>query len=100
MRRGEIWTIQPLNHPKPRPALIVSVDPWNSSAPDVVLVPLTTRPGPSRPPVQHPQLKRASYAKCGAISAIPKEHLKQRLGILSDQAMSQVIVELRRVLGI
>lgn len=100
MRRGEIWTIQPLNHSKPRPALIVSVDPWNSYAPDVVLIPLTTRPGPARPPVQHPQLKRPSYAKCGTITAIPKENLKQRVGILSDQAMNQVIVELRRVLGI
>lgn len=100
MRRGEIWTILPLHHPKPRPALILSVDAWNAYAPDVVVIPLTTRPGPSRPPVEHPRLKQASYAKCGAVAAVPKERLRQRIGTLGDQPMTRVVVELRRVLGI
>jgi len=100
MRRGEIRTIIPLNHPKPRPAVIVSVDSWNAHAPDLILVPLITRPGPSRPPVRHAGLKRASYAKCGAIAAIPKERLGQRIGRLGDEPMSRIALELRRVMGI
>lgn len=100
MRRGEIWTVAPLNHPKPRPAVIVSVDPWNTYAPDVIMIPLTTRPGPSRPVVRHPRLRQLSYAKCGAITAIPKERLKRRIGTLADAPMTSLVVELRRVLGI
>jgi mRNA interferase MazF len=100
MRRGEIWTVMPLNHPKPRPAVIVSVDSWNVNAPDLILVPLTTRRGPSRPPVQHPRLKSASYAKCGAVAAIPRERLGHRIGRLGDEPMARIAAELRRVMGI
>ena len=99
MRRGELWTVIPLSHPKPRPAVIVSVDPWNEHAPDVILVPLTTRPGPSRPAVKHPRLTQASYAKCGAIAAIPKERLKQRIGALGPETMNKIGAELRRLLA-
>jgi mRNA-degrading endonuclease toxin of MazEF toxin-antitoxin module len=100
MRRGELWTVTSLNHPKPRPAVIVSVDPWNAHAPDVILVPLTTRPGPSRPTVTHPQLEQASYAKCGAIAAIPKERLKQRIGTVDAETMRGIGAELRRLLAV
>ena len=41
MQRGDIWTIAPLDHPKSRPAVIVSVNHWNEHALDVILVPLT-----------------------------------------------------------
>ncbi len=100
MRRGEIWTVIPLSHPKPRPAVIISVDAWNAHAPDVILVPLTTRPGPSRPAVQHPSLKRVSYAKCGAVATIPKERLKQRIGRAGGESMTRIALELRRLMGI
>lgn len=100
MRRGEIWTIVPLGHPKPRPGIILSVDPWNTHAPDVILVPLTPRPGPSRPPVSHARLKQTSYAKCGAIAAMPKDRLKQRIGAASPDAMREISLEVRRLLGI
>jgi mRNA-degrading endonuclease toxin of MazEF toxin-antitoxin module len=99
MRRGEIWTVVPLSHPKPRPAVIVSVDAWNAHAPDVILVPLTTRAGPSRPPVRHPQLEQTSYAKCGAIAAIPKERLGRRVGAVGEETMRAIARELRRILA-
>jgi mRNA-degrading endonuclease toxin of MazEF toxin-antitoxin module len=99
MRRGEIWTVTPANHPKPRPAVILSVDPWNQRAPDVIVIPLTTHPGPSRPEVGHPALRQVSYAKVGSIAAIPKECLKERLGQLSKEPMNRIVIELRRVLG-
>ncbi len=100
MRRGEIWTVVPLEHRKPRPAVVISVDAWNHHAPDVILVPLTTRPGPSRPPVRHTRLKRASFAKCGSISAVPKTRLKEHIGQLDDDAMAGIAAALRRLLAI
>lgn len=99
MRRGEIWTVVPLQHPKPRPAVVMSVDAWNHHAPDVILVPLTTRPGPSRPPVQHSSLERASFAKCGSIAAVPKARLKECIGQLDDAALAGIAAELSRLLA-
>jgi len=100
MRRGEVWTVTPLTHPKPRPAVVLSVDAWNAHAPDVILVPLTTRPGPSRPAVSHPRLERPSYAKCGAMAALPKTRLKERLGELDERSMMAIVVEVKRLLAI
>lgn len=100
MRRGELWTVTPLAHPKPRPAVILSVDNWNEHAPDVVLMPLTTRPGPSRPRVSHPRLEQTSYAKCGALAALPKERLKERLGRLDASSMTAIQLEVKRLLGV
>ena len=100
MLRGEIWTVVPLQHPKPRRALVLSADAWNRYAPDVVLIPLTTQPGPSRPTVRGKGLRRASYAKCGAISAIPKERLGKRIGLADADSMAAVAAEVRRLLAI
>jgi mRNA-degrading endonuclease toxin of MazEF toxin-antitoxin module len=99
-RRGEIWTVVPLDHPKPRPALVLSVDVWNNHAPDVILVPLTTRPGPSRPAVPHSSLKQASYAKCGSIGAISKERCGERIGRVDEGTMAGVEREVRKLLGL
>jgi mRNA-degrading endonuclease toxin of MazEF toxin-antitoxin module len=100
MRRGELWTVKPLAHPKSRPAVVLSVDAWNDHAPDVILVPLTTRPGPSRPAVTHPRLEHPSYAKCGAIAALPKTRLKERLGQLDEPSMRAIAIEVKRLLAI
>ncbi len=100
MRRGDIWTVVPLTHPKPRPAVLLSVDTWNEHAPDVIIVPLTTRPGPSRPAVHHPRLKQASYAKCGSVGALTKARFKQRIGRVDDETLTAIGLELRRFLAI
>jgi len=100
MERGDIWTIDPLDHPKARPAVIVSVNPWNEHARDVILVPLTTKQGPSRPQVSHGNLKTTSYAKCGSVSAIPKERLRQKIGRVASDQMSGIERELRRLMGL
>ncbi|HYL22314.1 MAG TPA: type II toxin-antitoxin system PemK/MazF family toxin [Gemmatimonadales bacterium] len=99
MRRGKVWTVNPLTHPTPRPAVVLSADAWNEHAPDVVLIPLTTRPGPSRPPVTHPRLEHPSYAKCGAIAALPKTRLKERLGKLHERSMTAIALEVKRLLA-
>lgn len=36
--RGDIWTVELVAHPKPRPALILSIDPVNDLCPDVLLI--------------------------------------------------------------
>jgi mRNA-degrading endonuclease toxin of MazEF toxin-antitoxin module len=100
MLRGEIWTVVPLDHPKPRPAVILSVDSWNQQAPDVLVVPLTTRPGPSRPAVRHASLREQSYAKCGALNALPKTRLKHRIGRVGPETLAAIGSELRRLLAI
>ncbi len=100
MQRGDIWTVATLDHPKSRPAVIVSVNPWNEHALDVILVPLTTRPGPSRPPVSHSSLKTTSYAKCGSVSAIPKQRLKKRIGRVGSDEMVRIERELRRLMAL
>jgi mRNA-degrading endonuclease toxin of MazEF toxin-antitoxin module len=100
MRRGEIWTVSPLDQPKARPAVVVSVDAWNVHAPDVILVPLTSKPGPSRPPVEHAALRTTSYAKCGSVSAVAKGRLGKRIGELHENAMAGIERELRRLLGV
>jgi mRNA-degrading endonuclease toxin of MazEF toxin-antitoxin module len=100
MRRGELWTVTPLGHPKPRAVVVLSVAAWNEHAPDVILVPLTTRPGPSRPAVTHERLERASYARCGAIAAIPKTRLKECLGQLDERSMAAITFEVKRLLAI
>ncbi|HEX4574929.1 MAG TPA: type II toxin-antitoxin system PemK/MazF family toxin, partial [Gemmatimonadales bacterium] len=78
----------------------VSVEAWNEHAPDVVIVPLTTRPGPSRPAVTHERLSRASYAKRGAIAVIPKTRLKECLGQLDERSMATIAREVKRLLAI
>ena len=100
MQRGELWTIIPLTHPKPRPAVLVSVDAWNTMAPDVIVVPLTTRPGPSRPSVHHDSLRQTSYAKCGAMGSLPKTNMKERIGRVDDATLAAIGRELRRLLGV
>ena len=100
MKRGELWTVVPLDHPKPRPAVILSVDTWNAHALDVIVVPLTTQPGPSRPEIRHADLRRPTYAKCGGMGTLPKSHLKQRIGHVDEQTLDRIGFELRRLLSL
>ena len=102
--RGDIWVIEPAGFPKPRPALVVSVNPVNDLCPDVLLVPLTTRPGPLRVPIEAPSartgLEHESHAKCESIGPVHKSRLKRRIGRVPHQAMAAVENGVRRVLGL
>ncbi len=101
--RGEIWTVEPSGHPKPRPALVVSIDPINDLCPDVLLVPITSKPGPLRVPLSGESgvtgLKVASYAKCESVGPVHKTRLKKRIGRISTADLPVVEAGLRRVLG-
>lgn len=100
MRRGELWIVVPVAFPKPRPAVIMSVDAWNDHALDVVVVPLTTKPGPSRPVVRHPRLDRESFAQCGAVGALAQTQVKERIGRVDHHTLAAIGSELQRLLGL
>jgi mRNA-degrading endonuclease toxin of MazEF toxin-antitoxin module len=102
--RGDIWTIELVNHPKPRPGLIVSINAVNDLCPDVLVIPITTHAGPLR--VQLPDqpeqtgLRAASYAKCESLGPLHKSRLKERIGALPPPAWDAVEAGLRVVLGL
>ena len=103
IQRGDIWTVTLPSFPKPRPALVVSIDPINDLRPDIVVVPITTRAGPLR--VELPLdaaigLHVASYAKCETVGPLHKAHLRSRIGRLPASAWPAIEAGLCRVLGI
>lgn len=103
VRRGEIWTVTLPTFPKPRPALVVSIDAINDLLPDVIVVPLTGRQGPLRVPLPESNetgLRQATFAKCESTGPIHKSRLKQRIGLLPREAWPTVEAGLRRVLGL
>jgi len=104
IRRGEIWTVTLPTFPKPRPALVVSIDPINDLRPDVLVIPITSQAGPLRValPVDAVEtgLTSESYAKCESVGPLHKSHLKARIGRLPSNAWPTVEAGLLRVLGL
>ena len=104
IRRGDIWTVTLPAFPKPRPALVVSIDPINDQRPDILVVPITTHPGPLR--VELPRepgvtgLRAASYAKCETVGPVHKTGLKSRIGRLPSSAWPAIEAGLCRVMGL
>lgn len=104
IRRGDIWTVTLPAFPKPRPALVVSIDAINDLRPDIVVVPITTRAGPLRISVPDDPavtgLRVPSYAKCETVGPLHKSYLKARIGRLPTTAWPAIEAGLCRVLGI
>ena len=104
IRRGDIWTVTLPTFPKPRPALIVSIDPINDLRPDVIVVPITSQAAPLRVALpQEPEttgLKVESFAKCESVGPLHKSNLKQRIGRLPSEGLPAVEAGLMRVLGL
>ncbi len=104
IRRGDIWTVSLPAFAKPRPALIVSIDPINDLRPDILVVPITTQAAPLRVPMpDHPDvtgLREQSHAKCESVGPLHKSHLKARIGRLPADAWPAVESGLARVLGL
>ena len=102
--RADIWTVEPAGFPKPRPAVVVSIDPINDLCPDVLLVPLTTKAGPLRVLIsdssQATGLKETRYAKCESVGPVHKSRLKARIGRISKANLREVENGLKRVLGL
>ena len=93
-----------MGHPKPRPALVVSIDPVNDLSPDVLLVPITTKAAPLRVLIERPAaetgMRAKSYAKCESVGPVHKSRLKRRIGHISASDLTDVERGLARVLGL
>jgi len=104
IRRGDIWTVSLPAFPKPRPALIVSIDPINDLRPDILVVPITTHAAPLRVPLPNEPtvtgLRESSHAKCESVGPLHKSHLKARIGRLPADAWPAVESGLARALGL
>ncbi len=104
IRRGDVWTVSFPSFPKPRPALVVSIDPINDLRPDILVVPITTHAAPLR--IALPDefaatgLRAPSFAKCESVGPLHKSQLKSRIGRLPVSAWSDVESGLGRVLGL
>lgn len=104
IRRGDIWTVELLAHPKPRPGLVVSIDAINDLCPDVLLIPITSHSGPLRVALpnqpERTGLRATSFAKCESLGPIHKSRLKKRIGSIPPEAWREVEQGVRRVLGL
>ena len=104
IRRGQIWTVEPSGFPKPRPALVISIDPINDLCPDVILIPITTKPGPLRVALEAPEaatgLVKPSYAKCESLGPVHKSRLKEHIGEIPKELLVRIEAGTRRVLGL
>jgi mRNA-degrading endonuclease toxin of MazEF toxin-antitoxin module len=104
IRRGDIWVIEPAGFPKPRPALVISINPVNDFCPDVLLVPLTKKAGPLRIPMAQPPemtgLEVDSFAKCESLGPVHKSQLKKRIGHIPRGELLDIEEGVRKVLGL
>lgn len=104
IRRGQIWIVEPSGFPKPRPALVISINPINDLCPDVLLIPITTRPGPLRVPLDAGTdttgLEKPSHAKCESLGPVHKSRLKRLIGNVPKSAMAAVDDGVRKVMGL
>ena len=108
--RGEIWEVN-LNPTRGheqagrRPALVVSVDPFNHGPAELVVVlPITTTPRgiPFHVPVGPPEggVRRPSFIKCEDVRSISRERLVARWGSVYAPTMSMVDDRLRILLDL
>ena len=103
VRRGDIWTVTLPAFPKPRPALIASIDAINDLLPDVLVLPITTKKGPLRvqlPDAEETGLRETSFVKCESVGPIHKSRLKARVGRLPVDAWPAIETGILKVFGI
>ena len=108
--RGEVWTINldptvGREQAGSRPALVVSVDPFNSSARDlVVVVPITgtDRSLPTHVAVAPPEggLAKVSVIMTEQIRSVSKDRLGRRIGSVTPATLEHVGQNLALLLGI
>jgi len=108
--RGEVWLVD-LNPTRGheqagmRPAVVVSVDPFNRGpAGLVILVPLTTRDRgvPLHVALTPPDggVRQLSFAKCEDVRSVSVERLAECWGRVSDRTMATIEDRLRIVMGL
>ena len=108
--RGEIWITdfdpaQGHEQAGIRPALVISVDPFNTSTAKLaVVLPLTSRDKHIRTqvPVQSPEggLMQLSFIKCEDVRSLSISRLIKRLGVVREDTLEAVEMRLRLLLGL
>jgi mRNA-degrading endonuclease toxin of MazEF toxin-antitoxin module len=102
-KRGEVYLVQ---LDKPRPAIVLSVDPLNKFALDVCMVAVTTVEHKNfsvRVPIKKgdANLNFNCWAKCDQVTTLEKSLLKYPpIGILSISALSRIEEQVRVALGL
>lgn len=108
--RGEVWYVD-LNPTRGReqagirPALVVSVNPFNHGPADlVVALPITSKHKgiPLHVVLDPPEggLKQQSFVKCEDVRSISKVRLIRRVGAIRAESLAEVAQKLRRLLGL
>lgn len=108
--RGEIWLVDldpTRGHEQAgfRPALIVSVDLFNHGPSGLaVVIPLTSRDKgiPFHVTIDPPEggVSQTSFVKCEDVRSMSRERLSRRLGLVSEETLSEVEDRLRILLGL
>ncbi|MGD0499836.1 MAG: type II toxin-antitoxin system PemK/MazF family toxin [Bryobacteraceae bacterium] len=108
--RGEVWLVkldptEGRGQAGSRPALVVSVDPFNHGPVELVtILPITTRRRgvPFHVAVNPPEggLARESYIKCEDIRSVSTGRLTRRFGGVSQHTMDAVEDRVRILLGL
>ncbi|SHM38151.1 mRNA interferase MazF [Caldanaerovirga acetigignens] len=109
-KRGEIWLVD-LNPTRgheqhgTRPAIVISVDEFNSCPADlVIVVPITSKnkniPLHVEIPPKEGGLDTLSYAKPEDIRSISKERLIKRIGIITKEKLNELEEKIRILLGL
>jgi len=108
--RGEVWNVNldPVRGHEQgggRPALVVSVNPFNQGPSGMVMVvPVTSRDKNIRSQVAieagEGGLKTRSFAMCEAVRSISLERMTRRRGVVSPETMEKVAYCLQVLLGI
>jgi mRNA-degrading endonuclease toxin of MazEF toxin-antitoxin module len=101
-KRGEVYIVQ---LDKPRPAIVLSIDPINKFALDVCVVGITTverKTFSMRVPIQKgdANLNFNCWAKCDQVTTLEKTFLKYpRIGVLSGATFTRVEEQVKICLG-
>jgi mRNA-degrading endonuclease toxin of MazEF toxin-antitoxin module len=102
-KRGEVYLVQ---LDKPRPAVVLSVDPLNRFALDVCVVGLTSverRKFSMRVPVKKGEanLDFNCWAKCDQVTTLEKTLLRYpRIGVMSDETLEKIEEQVEICLGL
>jgi len=93
-----------LQQAKSRPAVVLSVDAYNSTRPDVVMMPLTSQdsriPGDAAVMDWHAAgLARPTYFKA-CVQTIDRAAMKSRLGVLSAADLETAYSSVRSICGL
>ena len=104
LRRGDIWWVsldpaQGSEIRKTRAGVVITADALNRARRTVVVVPLSTGPGP-RPPivVAVPSAGQNAVAICDQLRAVDKRRLTRMLGRLSAGDLRAIEEGVRRIL--